>query len=413
METNRKIWERPWGYKEGFVVAVTILLLGFILEYSTNGAGVENLLSYPNNVYIATALVSVLTLSFIFKRNSAVIEWLSGVPAAISSVGVLLLVSLLMGLTLQYDRNAPDIIRKLGLSHVITSWPYLLANLFILTSLGYTTIKNLAAFKRKKTGIIVSHLGLWIVLFAANFGSPQVQRLQMEIPEGGISNTAIDRGTNQVYTMPFAIKLIDFVLEEYNPKLVLVNNKTGRIYQSDVNNSIEADTGATGLVQGWTITVEKYIYTSAKAGSHYYFINEPGAAPSAFVNASKNNQNIEGWVSCGSFNRPYESLRLNEEYSLIMLFPEPKEFTSIIEIFRDDEDKETVHLQVNKPTKSDGWKIYQLSYDSELGRWSNVTVLELIKDPWLPLVYFGIFLMLAGAVYIFWVGSKNRSTNNN
>jgi len=72
-------------------------------------------------------------------------------------------------------------------------------------------------------------------------------------------------------------------------------------------------------------------------------------------------------------------------------------------------------LQVNKPFKVDDWKIYQLSYDSNLGRWSDVSVIELIRDPWLPVVYTGIFLMLAGSVYMFWMGTKKQSlpTANN
>ena len=56
---------------------------------------------------------------------------------------------------------------------------------------------------------------------------------------------------------------------------------------------------------------------------------------------------------------------------------------------------------MNKPLNVDGWKIYQLSYDEALGRWSDVSIFELVKDPWLPAVYCGIALMLAGAVLLF------------
>ena len=52
-------------------------------------------------------------------------------------------------------------------------------------------------------------------------------------------------------------------------------------------------------------------------------------------------------------------------------------------------------VEVNKPLRYRGWKIYQHDYDAEEGRYS---VLELVRDPWLWAVYAGIFMMLAGAI---------------
>ena len=39
-----------------------------------------------------------------------------------------------------------------------------------------------------------------------------------------------------------------------------------------------------------------------------------------------------------------------------------------------------------------------MSYDDRMGRWSELSVVELISDPWLPVVYVGIFLLIAGGV---------------
>ena len=55
-------------------------------------------------------------------------------------------------------------------------------------------------------------------------------------------------------------------------------------------------------------------------------------------------------------------------------------------------------ILVNKPLAVHGWKIYQYSYDEEKGSMSDISVFELVRDPWLPYVYCGIFMMLAGAV---------------
>ena len=410
MNTNKLIWQKPWQYKEGLIISLTLLILGFAMEYSSGGSGVIHLIEYPNNLYFGGALIAFIVLLSAFGKQLAIKQWLESIPAAISSIALLLFVSLLMGLTLQYDNGAPELIKKLGLSHVITSWPYLLSNLFLLLSLGMVTLKNLKTFELRKLGYIVSHLGLWIVIFGANFGSSQLLRLQMEVTEGDIRNTAYDINTNTKYQMPFAIKLNDFVLEEYKPKLAIVNNQTGKLLKGNGKNIILVDTTKNQQLLDWKINIEEYIYSSAKAGNRYYFINERGAAPSALVNAiTKSGDTISGWIGCGSHNRPYESLKLTNELSLIMLFPEPKKFTSKIEILQPNGTHQNIELQVNEPIKVAGWKIYQLSYDSELGRWSDVSVFEIVRDPWLPVVYIGIFLMLIGAVYMFWVGAKNKS----
>ncbi len=410
MNKNRLVWEKPWKYKEGIIISLTLLMLGFALEYSSNGSGVVHLINYPNNLYFGGGFILLIIAISVFGKQWAIKQWLENIPAAICSIGLLLLVSLLMGITLQFDDNAPTLIKKLGLSHVVSSWPYLFANMFLLLSLGMVIIKTLNKFKWQKAGYIVSHLGLWIVLFAANFGSSQLLRLQMEIPEGEISNVAYDNATKSLHEMPFAIKLNDFILEEYNPKLAVVNNKSGKLRQGKGKNMILVDSAVSAILFDWQIIIEDYIYSSARAGDNYYFHNERGAVPSVLIKATdKNGAIVRGWVTCGSFNKQYQSLKLDDDYSLIMLFPEPKEFTSNIDVIQKNGNHQEINLQVNKPFKTNGWKIYQLNYDSELGRWSDVSVIELIRDPWLPVVYTGVFLMLAGALFLFWVGSKNKT----
>ena len=58
-------------------------------------------------------------------------------------------------------------------------------------------------------------------------------------------------------------------------------------------------------------------------------------------------------------------------------------------------------IRVNKPLSVRGWKIYQYSYDEAKGGMSDISIFELVRDPWLPYVYLGIFMMLAGAVSLF------------
>ena len=65
-------------------------------------------------------------------------------------------------------------------------------------------------------------------------------------------------------------------------------------------------------------------------------------------------------------------------------------------------------IRVNKPLAVQNWKIYQYSYDETKGSMSDISVFELVRDPWLPYVYAGIFMMLAGAVWLFLKPASRR-----
>ena len=76
----------------------------------------------------------------------------------------------------------------------------------------------------------------------------------------------------------------------------------------------------------------------------------------------------------------------------------PRRFASDIQILTRSGKNIRTTIDVNKPVVVEGWKIYQYGYDTQMGPLSQTSILELIRDPWLPLVYTGVYLMLAGAV---------------
>ena len=86
----------------------------------------------------------------------------------------------------------------------------------------------------------------------------------------------------------------------------------------------------------------------------------------------------------------------------------PKRFASEIQILTKTGKNIETTVDVNKPYEVDGWKIYQYGYDTQMGAGSQISILELVSDPWLPLVYTGIYMMLAGAVCMFVIGGRIR-----
>lgn len=83
----------------------------------------------------------------------------------------------------------------------------------------------------------------------------------------------------------------------------------------------------------------------------------------------------------------------------------PKSYSSAVTVYTKRGSSVNDTIRVNKPLAVRGWKIYQYSYDEARGQESDISVFELVRDPWLPYVYIGIFMMLAGALSIF-IGKK-------
>ena len=53
-------------------------------------------------------------------------------------------------------------------------------------------------------------------------------------------------------------------------------------------------------------------------------------------------------------------------------------------------------------------KTYQLDFNKEQGKWSTLSVYELVSDPWLPATYVGIYLLIIGAVLMFVTAGRNK-----
>ena len=84
----------------------------------------------------------------------------------------------------------------------------------------------------------------------------------------------------------------------------------------------------------------------------------------------------------------------------------PKRFASEIQILTKSGDNIHTTVDVNKPVVVEGWKIYQYGYDTAMGKDSQISILELVSDPWLNVVYAGIGMMLLGAASMLLFGVR-------
>ena len=79
----------------------------------------------------------------------------------------------------------------------------------------------------------------------------------------------------------------------------------------------------------------------------------------------------------------------------------PRRYASILKIYTPDGKEYSGTVEVNNPLRFGKWKIYQYGYDTVAGKNRWISILELVCDPWLPIVYTGIIMMLLGAILMF------------
>lgn len=423
---KRSMWQFPWQYKESFAIVAGLLIVGILLQI-TLGSFNFFLLHAPVNIIIGGCmLILIIALSFI--KNNPIINWLSSVPLSVVLIGGLFLMTIVMGLTPQFARVNTDLhihweyaswseivdylLTKLGFKQMTTSWPFVLLYTFNLLVLGLVIAKRLHNFNWKDYAFYLNHFGLWIFFFAAGLGSADMLRYVMYVEEGEVEWRVFDKQEN-VLELDIAIQLHDFVMEEYPPKLAVINKYTGDVqpesrpayYQIDDENKKES-------IAGWILEVEQYIHEAVrKTDTSFQAIPMSGSMPAARVKMTNEltGQVVSGWLTCGSVDQYVMPLDLDSTYSLVMTKPEAKRFASDITVMSKENDEPIkATLEVNSPLKMGSWMIYQYDYDHALGKASRTSGFELVYDPWLPFVYLGIILIALGSICLLWVGNKNK-----
>lgn len=219
--------------------------------------------------------------------------------------------------------------------------------------------------------------------------------------------------------LPLAIQLEKFTIDEYPPKLLIINSQTGKSVPAKNPEIALIDKHfREGNILKWRIRVLKNLPLAAPVvtsdTTKYVEWQSSGAVTALLVEAQRMKDGravgppTVGWVTCGSYLFPFQELKLTKQLSLVMARREPERYASRIHVYTESQKNIVATVEVNKPVSVDGWRIYQLSYDEAMGRWSETSTFELVKDPWLPAVYVGIYMLLAGAILTFIVSQKRR-----
>lgn len=368
--------------------------------------------------------------------------------AAIPAIAAAAILTLIMGVTKQVAEGKRPM-DPLGLTKMLSFWPFILVYVWMTAIVGEVTINQIARFSWRRFPTLVSHVGLFLILTCGTLGSADMLRVKMYCETGQPEWRGLD-AFNNVHQLPVAIQLEKFTIDEYPPKLMLID-KTGRPLPQDKPENLLVDNGMkSGQLLDCKIDILKridnavpvmlskmigkmpegmmgnirmdslgqarnkdgYIASDASGSACALLVrvtrgvNANGSSDSHLIKGQK--QVMTGWITSGSYLFPYQALRLKDGRMLAMPNREPRRFASLVNIYTQSGQNIQTEIEVNKPFTIEGWKIYQLSYNEQMGKWSNLSVFELVTDPWLPVVYIGIFMLLIGAVGMFLTASRKK-----
>ena len=291
------MWNKPWTFKEGFLIGGGLIVAGLLLEL-TAGPVVWDAFAWPANGLVLAGFVFIIVAMHLLRRKVYAFRFLTTYQAAIPAMCYAVVLTIVMGLTRQTVNGS-------WINNMLSFWPFVLIYVFMAVILGLVVLKT--PFSIKSASKIVAglfHLGLFITMTTATLGNADMQRMRMIVAKGEPEWRVMDQ-QGYVKEMPLAIELQEFIMETY-------------------------DDGS------------------------------------------------------------------------------PRRFASKIEILTQEGKKYQATVDVNKPAEVEGWKIYQYGYDTQAGAQSNISILELVSDPWLPYVYTGIFLMLGGGLLMFITGMRRK-----
>lgn len=418
--SSRKIWEHPWGYVEGFIVAIGVVIAGILLQLTTGNIELS-LFASPVNIIIGVLFLIMLFATHLISKKNRVARWLSGIYATIPALVLLILLCIVLGVVPQFSTDMPHqhlpptFFAPLGWYAMTTSWTFVLLCFYTLLILGLATLRRT---KKKHNwrdiGFYLNHLGLFIALLAGMLGSPDMERLKMSVQEGQVEWRGIT-WSGEVKELPVAIQLDTFMIDEYEPKLVVIETATGKMLpESRPESYMFEGKGKTTQLAGTTIEILDYLPHAAIFRDSTFLNVVPmmmeGATTAIKARVSKPGMAapVEGWISNGSYIFPHSLLQIDGETSIAMPLQEVRKYTSHVTAFTENGFSKKAVIEVNKPLRIEDWVIYQYSYDDSKGKYSDTSVFELVRDPWLKVVYIGIFMLLAGAVFIFIAGPKKK-----
>jgi len=279
------------------------------------------------------------------------------------------------------------------------------------TALALLLIIGIAAFRRllRVPGLLLMHAGCVLILVGGMWGSQGGHNLQnklfgidkirsglMAIYEGRSDNLVMLDGTREQKELPFQLKLKDFRIEYYQPVYLRIQTRQGRRWRVPVEVDKEVPLGDDASIIKIVKSYENFKIGIEEGKSVPFDDPSPGMNPALEVQITEpGGQTYTRYVfeRFGGHSHGQDKFLLS--YHRII-----SDYISELQIIKDDKVVAEKDIEVNHPLHFGGYHFYQSSYDDKAGQY---TVLQVVSDTGLYVVYAGYWMLCIGVIWHFWL----------
>lgn len=279
------------------------------------------------------------------------------------------------------------------------------------TALAVLLIIGIAAFRRliHVPGLLLIHAGCVLILAGGMwssqsghtlqkklFGIDKIRTGRMAILEGKSENHVTLDGTREQKELPFSLKLKDFRIEYYQPVYLRIQSRQGRQWKIPVEVDKEFPLGD----NAGTIKIVK-AYENFKIGKEEGK-SVPFDDPSPGMNPALEVQITEpgGKMATQYVFERFPGHSHGQDKFLLSYHRVISDYISELQIVKDDKVVAEKDIEVNHPLHFGGYHFYQSSYDDKAGQY---TVLQVVSDTGLYVVYAGYWMLCIGTIWHLWL----------
>jgi hypothetical protein len=227
-------------------------------------------------------------------------------------------------------------------------------------------------------------------------GIDKIRKGRMVIFEERSENRVISEKDEWVEELPFFVKLKDFRIEYYKPEYLQIQTRNGRTWklpvEIDTEYSLDPNFGTVTILrifENFKITID---------GDKKVAIDDPNSGYNPALEVRVKDPN--GDVATKYVFERFPGHIHPEDKFLLSYHRIIRDYISRLQVIKEGKVLAEKDIEVNHPLHFGGYHFYQHSYDDKAGQY---TILQVVSDTGLPLIWAGYVMLCVGVFWHFWL----------